>query len=271
MAALTAQQIADGTNQDRRRVERAIGNLQRYHIVSGLLLSADNRKAYGVNTSIEEWGNGTPAWNALVPHIKDARERKLYTHPAVDLYTQNGIPLHTGVPTSTATGGDSGAFSPTASGANGPLQRVLQQERQGFTKEAAPPDSLGMRRPDASMLLQNNPILATAVRDVYGEAWSQAKQNDFVADAGFALREPGCTTTEEEAADAIRHDRKPIPDQRGDWWIGDLCKSKAKQKKPSGPRRLTVDEKRQAEEETFRVRAAAKAEEKRKLEEASGG
>lgn len=91
-----------------------------------------------------------------------------------------------------------------------------------------------MKRPNGAKLLIEYCLLAAAVRDVYGEHWAQAKQNDFVADAGSALSEPGCTVSEDEAISGLHGDGKPQPDQRGDWWVGDLCKQQQKQQVSNG-------------------------------------
>jgi hypothetical protein len=145
--------------------------------------------------------------------------------------------------------------------------------RKGKEGKTPPPDSAGMHRADGPMLLQNNPILANTLRDLY-PMWSQAKQSDFVADAASALAEPGCRMTEDDAVEDLNGDGKPEPDERGDWWIGRRCKERRASAK-SKPRPLmpksTPAEKHRAEEEVLRVRAAAKAEEDRKREEANGG
>ena len=92
--------------------------------------------------------------------------------------------------------------------------------------DATPSTAFGRKRPDGPMLLMNYCRLADAVREAYGQNWQQFKQNDFVADAGAALDEPGCTVTEDEAIASILGSGKPEPGRRGDWWVGDLCKAK---------------------------------------------
>ena len=110
--------------------------------------------------------------------------------------------------------------------------------KEGETYENLPASSSkdlkGMKRPNGAKLLIEYCLLAAAVRDVYGEHWAQAKQNDFVADAGSALSEPGCTVSEDEAISGLHGDGKPQPDQRGDWWVGDLCKQQQKQQVSNG-------------------------------------
>ncbi len=96
------------------------------------------------------------------------------------------------------------------------------------------PSGLGMKRPDAPMLLANHPSLSQAVREVYGNHWSQAQQNDFTVDAAAALEEPGCKVDEQDACTALRGNEKPDPDERGDWWVGRLSKKRRRESEGQG-------------------------------------
>ena len=102
------------------------------------------------------------------------------------------------------------------------------------------------------MLLTNYARLSDAVREVYGNHWPMLQQNNFVTDARAALDEPGCTVTEDEAIAALQGAEKPLPSQRGDWWIGALCKAKSNGARDKRGQSISEP----ADAETFRLAIA---------------
>lgn len=245
--AMTAEQIAEGTALSRSGVHKALQSLTSAHVILRDVAKAGNYFSYGMNPDVAQWGTATPDWKTCKQQLRDARDGHTYNRNGLEVSPKRVRGLTQTGHRSTPSGSEVHGFSPTGTGANGTLQRVLQTRGQTGGQNAsttppptdppAPPlppsNERGCKRSDGPMLLQNYACLATAVRQVYGGHWSQTKQNDFVCDAGAALAEPGCTVTEDDAIAALLGDGKPTPGQRGDWWVGNLCKAKATRASPT--------------------------------------
>lgn len=246
---MTAKDVAVGTGLRKRTAEEALGTLVRENVVCRIPLEEHPGSlcAYGINTNTFEWYGG-PEWRDARVSLKQAREVGSYTQNTVvpvpeKVYWLYGKKCGSHTEKSVLVG----ATNPTGTVADDtPTDSITEKDdREGNDSTKLPPptdppapplppsNERGCKRSDGPMLLQNYACLATAVRQVYGGHWSQTKQNDFVCDAGAALAEPGCTVTEDDAIAALLGDGKPTPGQRGDWWVGNLCKAKATRASPT--------------------------------------
>ncbi len=237
---MTAEDIARGLCVSPRTVERPLTGLVRNGILLRMPVEFERRGvrcAYGVNTHLDEWGSG-PDWALFRAQLREAQQGEAYTQSSVVpvrwiAYRQYAEERSANTLDSVVTE----PAKPSAAGTHDPLIDSSYKQVGGDIPSPEPepkpdPDrppstAHGRKLPDAHMILSNYTALAQAVREVYGKHWQLHQQQDFVADAGAALDEPGCTITEQDAIDALRGDGKPLPGDRGDWWIGKLCKSRA--------------------------------------------
>lgn len=186
-----------------------------------------------------------PGWQPprdLVEHLLQATDKRI--KPERYGLTPQQIPgwpekVGEAYPDDTPIEGEGSVHSDSTSVSDSVVQEEVNGNDNLAEEEEAPPEFAprgeGRNRDDAHMLLQNHQGLVAAVRDVYGRSWLPARQQDFVCDAAAALTEPGCIVTEAESVVAIRGDQKPLPDQKGGWWIGWLCNEKRKASRASPP------------------------------------
>lgn len=119
MALVTAKIIARATNQSERTVEKAMQRLQRMNVLVSQPAEIGSAKAYGINPQVSEWGDGTPLWREAITSLLDAQNEQLYAQILVPTFEdKRNKQRENGQVGSTESGGV-GAFSPTATGAQG--------------------------------------------------------------------------------------------------------------------------------------------------------
>lgn len=99
MDTITAAEIEQGTGLPHRTVESAVARLAQMNVILSERVSPDNRRRYGVNPEINDWGLPTPEWALMKPTLQDARDT--YTYKPVQLYGNVRIPLLENAYTST--------------------------------------------------------------------------------------------------------------------------------------------------------------------------
>lgn len=82
MDTFTRSEVARATNLPSGTAGAAIATLQKVHVLHALAM-ANNKRAYGMNTRVDEWGDGTTAWACVQAALKDARDFGLFS-PATD-------------------------------------------------------------------------------------------------------------------------------------------------------------------------------------------
>ena len=69
-APLTARYLADFTLKSKRSIQSCIGDLVKQKVLISEKLSIQNDMAYGPNTCLTEWGNGSDEWKEFFTLIR---------------------------------------------------------------------------------------------------------------------------------------------------------------------------------------------------------
>lgn len=98
----------------RRTAEDAIAELTRAHVLLSEIATLDNRRRYGINPDVGQWGLATPEWSMVKPNLRDARDT--CTYKPVDLYGEIRTPVRGNPESCTGNPVHSGGRKPRASG-----------------------------------------------------------------------------------------------------------------------------------------------------------